>query len=172
MFDMKRNDLINIAVTFVVGLIAGGYLYVTHFSKLLNPDDVETADEISEFQIVSEAYGKCGADCPSFQIARDGSYRYQYAPSAGAEKQFKTGTMPFNVTRNIKKALDTDELVAQSQPNSSTNCNSRNGGVDVRYTITYDGAEYTLDSCGTAVDGNGALWESLSGTWNYFNTIK
>lgn len=169
---MRRQDMISILITFAVGFFAGGYLYLVHFSKLLSPDNLDTADEISEFQIVSEAYGRCGSDCPSFQLSRDGSYRYQYAETAGAEKQFKTGTMPFNVTRDIKKALDVDELVAQSQPSTPTDCNSRNGGVDVRYTIAYDGAEYTLDSCGTAVDGSGALWESLSGTWNYFNTIK
>ncbi len=169
---MRRQDMTSILITFVVGFFAGGYLYLTHFSKLLAPDNVQSQEEISEFQVVSEAYGRCGDSCPSFQITNDGSYRYQYVTAAGAERQFKTGTMPFNITRNIKNSIDVDDLVRQSQPVEPANCNSYNDGIDVSYTITYDGAEYVLDSCGTAVDGNGELWESLSETWSYFQTIQ
>jgi hypothetical protein len=169
---MKRQDMLSILITFVVGFFGGGYLYLTHFSKLVAPDDVQTQEEVSEFQVVSEAYGRCGDVCPSFQIMNDGSYRYQYTPAEGSDKQFKTGTIPLNIVRDIKKSLDSDELVAQSQPTEPADCNSYNGEIDIRYTITYDGAEYTLDSCGTAVNGNGALWNNLAKTWNYFQTIQ
>ncbi|MBP6924724.1 MAG: hypothetical protein KBC62_04380 [Candidatus Pacebacteria bacterium] len=169
---MRKQDMISILITFVVGFIAGGYLYLTHFSKLVAPDSVDTQEEQSEFQIVSQAYGQCGDSCPSFQIANNGTYRYQYLPSEGAEKQFKTGTIPFNITNDIKDTLDVDELVQQSQPVEPANCNSYNNGIDVSYTITYEGAEYTLDSCGTAVNGNSELWNSLAKTWNYFQTIQ
>lgn len=169
---MRRQDMISILITFVVGFFAGGYLYLTHFSKLVNPVLVETAEEQSEFQIVSEAYGRCGNDCPSFIISHDGAYRYQYAPSAGADKEFKTGTIPFNITRDIKRSLDVDELVMQSQQVQPTDCNSYSDGIDVSYTVTYEGAQYTLDSCGTAVNANSELWKDLAKTWNYFQTIQ
>jgi hypothetical protein len=169
---MKRQDVLSILITFTVGFLAGGYLYLTHFSKLVSPDSVGSQEEISEFKIVSEAYGRCGDSCPSFQILNDGGYRYQYVPEVGAEKQFKTGTIPFTITRDIKNAIDVDDLVQQSQTVEPGDCNSLNDGIDVSYTITYEGAEYTLDSCGTAVDGNSELWKSLLETWNYFQTVQ
>lgn len=169
---MRRQDMISILITFVVGFFGGGYLYLAHFSKLVSPDSVGTQEDVLEFQLVSEAYGRCGDSCPSFQIANDGTYRYQYIPSPGAERQFKTGTVPFNIVRDIKNSLDVDDLVEQSQPTEPADCNSYNGEIDVRYEIVFDGAEYTLDSCGTAVDGNSQLWNNLSKSWNYFQTIQ
>ena len=47
-------------------------------------------------------------------------------------------------------------------------CNSYTDGIDVVYEITLDGKEYTLDSCGTAVEASSRLWEVLSSIWTYF----
>lgn len=171
MFEMKRNDVINIAITFVFGFIAGGYLYVGHFSKLLNPDNVDTKEEVSELTITSRAYGSCDPNCPSFQVSRDGAYRYIFVPSVGAERQVREGTIPFNIMREVKSALDADVLVEQSQEVTPPDCNSRNGAIDIEYAITFEGAEYELDSCGTAVDGEGELWNALANMWSYFGTI-
>ena len=169
---MKRQDLLSILITFTVGFMAGGYLYVTHFSKLLNPDSVQTVDAVNELTIIGEAYGSCNEVCPSFQVLKDGSYRYQFTAEVGQEKTIKSGTLPLDVQRAIKGALVEDELVTQSQPITPTDCNSRNNGIDVRYTITLEGAEYSLDSCGTAVDGDGELWNGLAKIWNYFQTVN
>ncbi|MEN9921019.1 MAG: hypothetical protein RL538_912 [Candidatus Parcubacteria bacterium] len=172
MLEMKRNDVLNIAITFVVGFVAGGYLYVGHFSKLLNPDDVETQEEVSELSITSRAYGSCDPNCPSFQVSRDGAYRYLFVPAVGVERQVREGTIPFNIMRDIKSAIDSDVLVEQSQEAAPPDCNSRNGGIDVEYTIVFEGAEYELDSCGTTVDGEGELWTALAKIWNHFQTVQ
>jgi hypothetical protein len=169
---MKRQDMLSVLITFVVGFVAGGYLYVSHFSKILNPDSVETAQSASEFTIIGEAYGSCGAQCPSFQTVKDGSYRYQFVAVAGQEKNIKSGTLPLEVQRAVKKALVEEDLVEQSQPVTPTDCNSRNDAIDIRYKISLEGAEYTLDSCGTAVDGEGELWNGLAKIWNYFQTVQ
>jgi len=169
---MKRQDVINIMITFMVGFFAGTYLYVGHFSKLLNPDDVATEEEATEFSITSRAYGSCDPNCPSFQVAKDGSYRYLFVPNIGAERQVREGTIPFNTMREVKDVLETDVLVEQSQEVTPPECNSRSGSIDVEYIIAYEGAQYELDSCGTAVDGNGQLWSSLAKIWNHFETIQ
>jgi hypothetical protein len=169
---MKRQDVINIMVTFMVGFFAGMYLYVGHFSKLLNPDDIDTQEEASEFSITSRAYGSCDPNCPSFQVDKDGHYRYMYVPAVGAERQVHEGTVPFNTIRDIKKLLETDVLVEQSQEIEPLDCNSRSGSIDVEYIISYEGAQYELDSCGTAVDGEGKLWGALAKIWNHFETIQ
>lgn len=169
---MKRQDTMSILITFVVGFVAGGYLYFAHFSKILNPDSVQTAESAAEFSIIGEAYGSCTTMCPSFQVLKDGSYRYQFTPQIGQEKIIKSGTLPLDVQRALKRALIEEDLVEQSQPVTPTDCNSRNNAVDVRYKIALEGAEYTLDSCGTAVDGDGDLWNGLAKVWNYFQTVE
>jgi hypothetical protein len=169
---MKKEDVLNILITFVVGFLAGGYLYFAHFSKIVNPDSVDTAESAAEFTIIGEAYGSCNSACPSFQVVQDGSYRYQFVPEIGQERTIKSGTLPLDIQREVKRAFAEDELVAQSQPVTPPDCNSRNGGIDVRYKITLDGAEYTLDSCGTAVDGEGELWNGLAKIWSYFQTVQ
>jgi hypothetical protein len=169
---MKKQDAMSVMITFVVGFLAGGYLYISHFSKIIQPDTVQTQDQSSEFTIVSEAYGSCGDVCPSFQVVKDGSYRYQFTPAIGQEKTIKSGTLPLDVQRALKHSLLEEELVAQSQPIAPSDCNSRNNAIDIRYSITLEGAEYTLDSCGTNIKSAGTLWEELSSIWTYLQSAK
>jgi hypothetical protein len=169
---MKRQDVWSIIFTFVVGAFGGGYLYVAHFSKIVAPDNVQSQTQAAEFVIESEAYGGCGSDCPSFQVQGDGSYRYQYATKAGADKTIKSGTLPLEVQRVVKQVLETQSLVAQSQPAKPATCNSNSGGIDIRYGITIAGAQYNLDSCGTAVDDQSDMWNGLAQIWNYFKTVN
>ena len=171
---MKRQDVLSILFTFVVGALGGGYLYVAHFSKVIAPDTVQTEAQAAVFVIESESYGGCHADCPSFQVLGDGSYRYKYAAQVDAEKTIKSGTLPLEVQRVVRQVLETKELVAQSQVQSlePSDCNSFLDGIDVRYNVTIDGAEYTLDSCGTAIDYQSDLWNGLAQLWNYFKTVN
>jgi hypothetical protein len=105
-------------------------------------------------------------------VVKDGSYRYQFTAEVGQEKSIKSGTLPIDVQRAVKKVLIEENLVEQSQPVTPTDCNSRNNAIDVRYKISLEGAEYTLDSCGTAVLGEGELWNGLAKIWSYFQTVQ
>jgi hypothetical protein len=169
---MKQNDVVSILFTAVIGLIAGASLYVMHFSKLVAPDTVPTETSIDQLTIVSESYGSCGNDCPSFQVVADGSYRYQYAPSQGAEKVIKSGTLPLELQYKLKQAVTATALTEQSQPEVPADCNSRHGAIDIRYNITLSSAVFGLDSCGTTVDDQSDLWVALSSVWNYFATVQ
>jgi hypothetical protein len=170
--SMKRQDVLSILITFTVGFIGGGFLYVTHFAKLVNPDSVQTQEAAMSFSITGEAYGGCDGVCPAFQMLSNGTYRYQFYEEVGGEKEFREGTMPSDVRRSVRAALDTEALTKQSQEIEPSDCNSyNNDGIDVRYDIALDGAEYTLDSCGTAVEGEGEVWNSLAKIWSYFETL-
>lgn len=172
LITMRNQDIWSILITFAFGFLAGGLLYLGHFSGLVNPDDLETEEDTMEFSITSEAYGGCKEVCPSFQVSKDGSYVYRFTPSLGAEEEVKNGTMPFNIMREVRNALDSDVLVEQSQPVEPSDCHSYNDGIDVKYVITHEGAAYELDSCGTAVDANGALWSALAKLWSHFETVQ
>lgn len=169
---MQRQELISVLITFVVGFIAGGYLYVGHFTKLYGPDSVSTQEVAQEFSITGEAYGSCGSACPAFMLTRDGTYRYRYSSELGQPAIVREGTLPLNIQRTVKRALNVEVLENESKIVDAVVCNSLNGGVDIRYKIFYEGIEYVIDSCGTAVTDNGELWSSLNEIWRYLQTIR
>lgn len=169
---MEKKDILSLLITFVVGTICGAFLYTTHFSKIISPVNVATEEATEEFSIIGEAYGSCADVCPAFQLLKDGSYRYQYTAEVGQEKTIKEGTLPIDIQNDVKKALLQNALVKQSQVIEPTDCNSYQSNIDVRYKITFEGAEYKLDSCGTEVDGDGPLWSALSSVWSYFNAVE
>ena len=164
---MKKQDILSILITFVVGFFAGGYLYVTSFAPLASKVTVPSAERASAFTIVSEVYGGCRSECPSFQVVSDGGYRYLHTVRAGEDQVLQRGTLPLNIQRNLKARLSEGELELQSQETSPALCNSFTDGIDVRYEITLEGTEYVLDTCGTNVDSASSLWQTLDGVWEY-----
>ncbi len=172
MFGLSKDDLISILVTFVVGFLAGGYLYVGQFTKIYGKDAVATEEKAQEFSIVGEAYGSCGDVCPAFQLLKDGTYRYRYSPEINAEAVVRDGTLPLDIQSRVKRSLDANALEEESQTVDAVVCNSLSGGVDIRYQISYEGGDYEIDSCGTAVNDTGELWSSLSGIWSYLQTVR
>lgn len=169
---MERQDVISILITFGVGILGGVYLYVGHFAKTYGPDAVATQEAALEFSITGEAYGSCGDVCPAFQLLKDGSYRYRYTPQLGEAAVVREGTLPLGIQRNVKRALGEDVLEEESQTTDTTVCNSTNNGVDIRYRISYQGTEYEIDSCGTAVNDTGELWSSLNEIWGYLQNVR
>jgi hypothetical protein len=171
-FGLKKNDTLSILITFVVGFVAGGYLYIAHFSKLLGATSIPTESSAEDFTLVGEVYGSCGTQCPAFQLLQTGSYRYQYVPTDGQSKEILEGTLPLDIQRAVRNSLTETALREQSKRVTPRDCNSYQGNIDVKYTVTLDGETFVLDSCGTAIDGNGRAWESLSTIWSYFDSIN
>ncbi|MEK7638694.1 MAG: hypothetical protein AAB388_00890 [Patescibacteria group bacterium] len=165
---MKKSDLLSLLVTFVVGFLGGAYLYVTQFATLYNPDVVATAEEVDTFTIVGEAYGGCRNLCPSFKLEHNGEYRYLYTPGVGLDQVVREGILPLTLQSELKKNITRLELIAQSKKIQPAVCNSYTDGIDVRYTITQNGDEFILNSCGTATLADSPLWTSLAKIWNYF----
>jgi hypothetical protein len=168
---MKKQDFISVLVTFLFGLFAGAYLYLTGFAPMAN----ELADiEISpttRYAVVSEVYGGCRETCPSFQVLSNGTYRYLYTPRAGAEQVVRQGTLPLPIQNKLKASLDVNAILPQTKEVTPLVCNSYTDGIDIEYFITIGEVEYILDSCGTAVDPDGEVWLVLDGIWEYFENL-
>ncbi len=169
---MSGQEITSILFTAVVGFIFGVYLFFSGFLPVLVTNDVQTQEKVNSFSIVSEVYGGCRSECPSFQSASDGSYRYQYTPAIDEDQVIRDGSIPRSLKRELSGAVSVAVLEAQSQEIQPSICSSYTDGIDVVYRITYDGTEYEIDTCGTAIDTSSRLWNALVKTWNYFETGK
>jgi len=168
---LSKQDLMSILLTLGMGFIAGVYLYIVGFGAFMAQLAVPDQGAASEFVIIADMYGGCHGDCPSFQVRSDGEYRYIYTPQVGQEPILRQGTLPLTLQRELRDVVTTRELRRQSVEVEPENCNSFVDGVDVVYDITLGGEEYTVDSCGTAVEGESALWLGLNGIWEYFDNL-
>jgi len=168
---MKKQDILTILITFVIGILGGAYLYLTGFAPVESKMSLPDAVELAQFTLVSDVYGGCRNMCPSFQVVNNGSYRYIYTPPAGGDQVVRQGSLPISLQRNLKNALNSEILEDQSLPIEPTICNSYTDGVDVIYDITFAGQQYILDSCGTNVDLDSELWTSLRNIWNYLQSL-
>lgn len=171
---MKRQDVLSVLITFTAGFIGGAFLYLVHFAELVAPlSNVPSQSATEKFEIISEAYGGCRDACPAFQLSADGSYRLEYYEGEFRTRSFKEGTIPRELLKDVQNALkDEDALFEQSEEYEPRECNSYSDGIDLKYQITLQGDEYIIDSCGTRVDGDGAIWNSLAKIWEYFKTVE
>lgn len=168
---MRKSDIISILITFIVGLFAGSYLYLTGFAPIEAEVSTPNSEEISQFTIVGDAYGGCRDACPSFQVVNDGSYRYLYTPAVGVDQVIRQGKLPYELHKKLRKELTESELINQSKIIKPSTCSSYADGIDVVYEITLNSKTYTINSCGTAADGKSELWATLSQVWSYYETI-
>ena len=168
---MKKQDILSILITFLVGVFVGGYLYLTDAAGRISELKIPDAEEVSEFTIVGDVYGGCRDRCPSFQVINDGSYRYLYTPRNGSEQVLRQGILPLQLQRQLRTVLTENALKQQSRNIEPTVCNSFSDGIDVKYTITIDGKEYKIDSCGTTVDGGSQMWITLGQIWEYYQSL-
>ena len=171
-FNMAKQELLSILITFVVGFFAGSYLYLNYFTPLVVPEGVGTREEQEAFEIVSQAYGGCRSGCPAFRVAADGTYRYQYTETLGADPVLRSGTLPRSIQSDIRRNIDVRDISTQTALSDTTDCASAVDGIDIRYDITIDGATYRLDSCQTTVDFGSDAWITLSDIWTYFNSLS
>lgn len=164
---MKKQDILSIMITFVVGFMAGGYLYVVGLAGWVANIGVPTEERASSFVVVGDLYGGCRDNCPSFQLLGNGSYRYVYVQVAGEGRKLIEGALPLKQQRALAIAMTEKNLVSQSEPVTVETCNSHVDKMDVKYEITIEGTKYNLDSCKTAYDGASSLWQTLNGVWGY-----
>jgi hypothetical protein len=167
---MKLADVLSIFLTFLIGLLVGAYFYITGMANFIASFTTPTAEEVRTFQIVGDVYGGCRAACPSFLVTSDGSYRYLYTPLNAQDAVIREGSLPRNLQRRLESVLVPTTLAQQAAPREPVTCNSYVDGIDVEYTISVDGTDYTLDSCGTQVIGDSALWVVLGEVWTHFET--
>jgi len=170
---MERHYTLAFLTTFLMGLAIGVYVYFAGYAPVAT-EVVEVTQEFTEsLEVVGEAYGACTSSglCPSFQVADDGDYRYFYRPAGSDELILREGSLSRAMQADLRRSVSVNELQVASRPTNPVFCNSYENGIDVRYRVTVGETDYNLDSCGTDVNPDGALWVSLSNIWNYFETI-
>ena len=167
---MGRQDILTILITFSVGMAIGFYAYFAGYSPVASTVEEQIDTFTVDIVIVGEAYGGCerSGACPSFRIAEDGSYRYFYLPRGASQQVLRTGTIPADRLRALHAQLTVEAVESASRPIEPALCDSYTDGIDVRYEVMLDRESYVIDSCGSAVDGDGSLWQSLSSVWDFF----
>lgn len=169
---MQKQELLSILITFVVGFLAGAFLYLNVFPTMIQSDGIGSLADQEAFEITSQAYGGCRDTCPAFQIAADATYRYQYTATVGEDPVLRSGTLPRSLQRDIRREVTARAVAIQTTQIPPQDCPSQVDGIDVRYDITIDGATYRLDSCRTDVDFASDAWLVLNDIWTYFNDIS
>tara|TARA_B100001989_G_C24397431_1_gene392403 strand:+ start:117 stop:623 length:507 start_codon:yes stop_codon:yes gene_type:complete len=168
---MYKQDWLSVVITLIAGIFTGAYFYTTGFLPLVNNGVADDRIALTEFSVTADMYGGCRNVCPSFHVNNDGEYRVIYGADDNGERLTREGVLPLNISRQLKVNLTPEALAIESEPVDPESCNSDVDGLDLIYEITVAGETYFLDSCGTAVDGDGELWQSLATVWDYFNTI-
>lgn len=164
---MTKQDKINIAFTFLAGLVTGVYVYTSGYSFRI-PDEV-SQDFYGEFRIVGNSYtgkGVCNVKgCLSFEVRVDGSYSL-VTYSASGDRVRKIGNIDSALKKELSKELKPAVLKAQAEKSSGKNCSSDVGKMDFNFKVTVDGKEYELDSCKTKVDTKTKVWQVLAKLWS------
>lgn len=168
---MAHQDKISILITFIVGLLAGGYLYLTGFATTFKLPEATTDDVYAEFVIIGESYGACKqtGDCLSFQLLENGKYRAIYG-DGGSEAVTHEASIPFSLKRELKANLTPTELTLESKLSSTAVCQFGDDGTNYRFRISRDEVNYVLDTCLTDIDYSGQTWQSLVKLWNHLAT--
>jgi hypothetical protein len=162
---MTGKDIVMLSSTFVIGVFAGFYFYVSVFAStygdVLNNGEVGSA---SDFLIEGEMYGACEEDaiCGTFQLVNGRNYHYQPYEDAEIEE----GTLGVSFKRMLEGALTPEVLVQHAKRSAESNCDSAHGGVDYTYEVTKEGKEYILDTCTTLLSGNAELEAQLLSLWS------
>lgn len=169
---MKSQDLITIFFTFLCGFVAGGYLYVIGFAPQMAKVSAELAIEPSPEEIITiegRMYGGCErtGSCASFMIEDNGEYSY-LATSVPTARGPYGGALSRKDWRDIRATLNDEDLLSSSRGSGADNCASYYDLVDYSYTVTYKGTEYTIDTCGTAIDRESDLGQTLDWLWQFF----
>jgi hypothetical protein len=170
---MFRQDKISIAITFVIGLIAGSYLYLTGFATTFELPEVDDSEIYAGLVITGDFYGVCDVDdaCISFQLLENGGYRVIVGNREN--DLIKEGVLPRGIRLELEKSLDKESLAEFSKSLTVSSCNfDIETENNYSFTISLDETEYTLDTCETAIDYESSAWASLVKLLNYFINLE
>jgi hypothetical protein len=161
---MTHQDKLSIMITFVVGFVIGGYVYLAGFLPTYHLPEAVTPDAYESFVIVGDSYGACAAlnSCLSFQLL-DRDYRAIFG--TGDEAQVVNGSISGAQMRKLLRTLTPEALALNATPLTMPECRFAESGTDFRLTITLEGRNYTLDTCVSAIQYDGPVWIALTEVW-------
>lgn len=149
------GDIFILLLTLAVGFAAGSYIYFIGFREI----DIDPVNprSINQFEIAVSTYGGCQVlgQCRAYRLLPSG----EYVSVVGEESV--TGTLDEDDLTALKQALVEADLTAMATVTEPEFCESWVDGIDIEYDITLEGASYQLDTCGTTVDVDDELIETL-----------
>lgn len=171
---MTHQDKISILLTFVVGLFAGSYLYVTGFATTFEPPEASSENIYTQFVITGESYGVCDTTntCLSFQVLENGAYRALLETTDSNTPLTKEGTIPWSLKRDLAETLTAEVLARESRVRPFPVCKYGEDADNYRFQVTKDQVSYTLDTCTSMMDFEGEAWLTLAKLWNHFGSVK
>ena len=170
---MKRQDVLILLITFLVGIITGGYLFLTGFAPQFLAHNGATDTTYSDFSFSGEVYGGCsrGDACPSFQVLMDGSFSYLPLGVVSG-----TGVINGNLSKLLMQELQTKftnvNLEIASRSIEATTCDSYLDGMDFHYQVTLKTVVYIFDTCGTDFSTTSDMGVTLEKLWSYLATLE
>lgn len=169
---IRNQDLILMVSTFLIGIMAGGYLYIVGFAPQFSDylDDNQTESVYEDFVIDGEMYGlDTISSTASFQVLKNGSFRYIPAGEIDSAN-IKEGLVPKSIWADIKNNLTEKNLTTYVIEQEQLNCPTlENPGY--RYAVTLNSKKYSLDTCKTNFSSNNQSALALENLWNYFRNL-
>lgn len=160
---MTHQDRLSIIITFVCGFVVGAYLYFAGFLPTYHlPDNVPTEDIYSGFVVVVDTYGGCEEknQCLSFQLLSDRSFQAVLGADTNA-KAFN-GTLPKSLVRNLQTELNLEAIQSNTRTLLDSECHYvGEEASNFRFVITFEGRNYSLDTCRNEINYESGLWKSL-----------
>lgn len=171
---MPHQDKISILITFAIGLVAGGYLYLTGFATTFVPPEATTEDTYGGLIVNGESYGECenNNSCLAFQLLGNGTYRAIFTSPENNKEVSKEGSITRVLRKELQLAMKSSDILEQSQLKSVFDCKYGNEGTNYKFKVTLDKIEYNLDTCRTNLNFEGQIWLTLAKIWNYFAMLS
>ena len=168
---IQLQEKILLVTTFLIGMVAGWYLYITAFAPQFNEFMGNTVAIYEDLVLIGDQYGgiRVGS-APSFQVLKDGSYNYVTNSDTSESEQHHSGTLPSGLWSEVRSVLTTTRLTELARPLSAGNCASMADGIDYKYEITLQSVPYTLDTCSTYLAHDTVAKAALLKLWDYFET--
>jgi hypothetical protein len=167
---MSVRDYVLFAMTLLMGMFCGMYLYYTTFvpAYINNPVVQDVARNLEpEWTMGVRVYGGCerSSSCPAFSLDSKGRYRYQPEPNTAVEN----GRVPNELIADISTELTDRNLQQWSRVQNAINCASDVDGLDYRILVTTPDTRYDLNTCGTVLSGDGRLVALVRETLSYLD---
>jgi len=158
---MHAREYFVFGFTFLMGVFAGGYVYVMYFAPEYASEGPVAITEI-DFRIQGQMTGGCqmGGGCASFVLHEN--YAYRYVPD-DRSSEFESGVLDSFTFKDIEESL-ADASFKDLQLVGGA-CASAYDGTDYVYRVTYEGWEHTFNTCGTTFT-NSPLEKQLRIVWD------
>lgn len=171
---MVHQDKISILITFVFGLFAGGYLYLTGFATTFELPETTTDNVYKEFVITGESFGVCKeqGNCSSFQVLENGAYRNIVEASNQIQPILREGSIPRALRSELMANLTQASLETNSKLKATEECRYGGDTPNFNFKVSLNEVNYTLNTCTSDIDFESPAWKSLAKLWNYFANLK